>query len=192
MKEKIEKMPFYFYHVVDKNADLSKGLLSLQYMYDHGLNQLFDNSTKKYVKRITNDWNLKKYQNKEQLTREEILDALNKFRGKYGTSYLYFFRYPLKEKLGFKIKDLLKYKDIYRINLNDDRTRSLINDIFWGYDMSNSDNPKLDQKYYEKVTEEDYFKKYDDNLEMNFATLNHIAISFKNNYCPIELLEKVS
>lgn len=29
--------PLYFYHLVNKDADMNKGLLSLQYMYDNKL-----------------------------------------------------------------------------------------------------------------------------------------------------------
>ena len=29
------KKPLYFYHVIDKNADIKKGILSLKYMYDN-------------------------------------------------------------------------------------------------------------------------------------------------------------
>jgi len=57
--------------------------------------------------------------------------------------------------------------------------------------MSNSENKVLNKEYYEKVTQKEYFSKYDDSLEMNFSRLNHIGISFINDKCPIEYLEKV-
>lgn len=193
--EKLIKLnePLYFYHVVSKNANLSLGLLSVQYMYDNKLFDLFDKNTNKYKNRIVTSWNIKKYQNKNEdnLTREEILDALNIFRGKYGTRYIYFFKFPPYEELGPKIKELLQVKDIYRININDEEVQKNIKDIFYGYDESNSDNVLLDKKYYEKVTREKYFSKYDDNLTINFSKLNHISIAFNNNYCPIEYLEKI-
>lgn len=185
--------PLYFYHVVNKTADIKKGLLSLQYMYDHQLFSLFDKNTEKYKKRIVKGWNLKKYKGRdeESLTREEVLDALKTFRGEHGASYIYFFRYPLYKELGSKIESLLKVKDIYRININDESVQKKIKDIFYGYEGSNSDNKLLDKTYYENVTKEEYFKEYDDTLEMNFSKLNHIAISFYNDYCPYEFLEKV-
>ena len=46
--------------------------------------------------------------------KEEYLDALNIFRGKYGTNYIYFFRYAPYKMLGNKINELSKYKDIYK------------------------------------------------------------------------------
>jgi prepilin-type processing-associated H-X9-DG protein len=58
-------------------------------MYDNKMYDLFDKYTDKYIQRITNDWNIPKYKNKTNLTREEILDALNIYRGKNGTSNIY-------------------------------------------------------------------------------------------------------
>ncbi len=187
------KRHLYFYHIVNKNADISKGLYSLKYFYDNKMFDLFDKYAFKYKKRIVNDWNMEKYYGMDpsELNREDILDALTLFRGKYGASYIYFFRYPLYKELGFKISELLKVKDIYRIDINDKKVQELIIDIFYGYDMSDSDNKLLSKKYYETVSEKEYFSKYNDNDELNFAKLNHIAIVFKDDYVPIEFLEKV-
>lgn len=183
----------YFYHIVDKNADISKGLYSLKYLYDNKMFDLFDKYASKYKNRIVNDWGIKKYYGRSisELTREDILDALNIFRGKYGTSYIYFFRYPLYKELGFKIKKLLNVKDIYRIDIKNNRVKELMVDIFYGYDMSSSDNKILNKEYYENITENEYFSKYNDDDELNFAKLNHIAIAFKNDYIPKELIEKI-
>ena len=184
--------PLYFYHLVNKDADMTNGLISLQYMYDNKMFELFDKNVLKYKTRILNDWDIDKYKDKNELTREEYIEALNIFRGEYGSNYLYFFRYAPYKKLGDKINELSKYKDIYRININDEEVQKQITDIFYGFDMSNSDNKLLDKKYYECITEEEYFSKYDDSITMNFSKLNHISISFKNGNCPNELLEKVN
>lgn len=183
--------PFYFYHLVNKNVDMSKGLISLQYMYDQKLYDLFDKNALKYKDRITNDWNIPKYKGKNGLSREEYLDALNTFRGEFGSNYIYFFKYAPYKDLGEKIEEIAKYKDIYRINLNDEELQKKITDIFYGYDGSNSDNKMLDRKYYETISKEEYFSKYDDSLPMNFSTLNHIGISFEEGYCPSKFLEKI-
>lgn len=184
--------PLYFYHVVNKNANLEKGLLSIKYMYDNKLYNLFDYHTKKYRKRIVESWGLKKYQGKNEfdLTSKDIIDALNTFRGPNGSSYIYFFKYPPYKELGSKMKALLEIKDIYRININDEEVQKNIKDMFYGYEKSNSDNPKLSRAYYENVSEKDYFSLYDDDLEMNFSMLNHISIAFKDDYCPANFLEK--
>ena len=58
--------PLYFYHLVDKNADMSKGIISLQYMYDNKMDDLFDKNIIKYKDRIINDWNIEKYKGKEK------------------------------------------------------------------------------------------------------------------------------
>lgn len=185
------KKPLYFYHVIDKNADIKKGILSLKYMYDNKMYALFDKHSQKYINRITNDWNIEKYKGRKDLSREEIIDGLNIFRGEYGASYIYFFKYPLYDELGEKIKELLKYKDIYRIDINNEEVKKNIKDIFYGFDLSNSDNKVLDKSYYEKISEKDYFSKYNDKLNMNFSTLNHISIAFKNDFCDIKFLEKI-
>ena len=70
--------------------------------------------------------------------------------------------------------------------------KQYIEDIFYGYQDSNSDNKLLDKNYYEKITKEEYFKNYQDNSHMNYALLNHIGISFKNGYIPLKCLKKVS
>lgn len=185
--------PLYFYHVVNKNADLSRGLLSLEYMYQHKLFDLFDGSVNKYKRRIVKDWNIAKYKNRdeESLSREEILDALKIFRGDFGTSYIYFFKYPPYKELGKKMEELLKVKDIYRININDEAVQKNIKNIFYGYENSSSDSKILNKSYYENISKEEYFSNYDDKLSMNFARLNHISIAFKDEFCPIEFLEKL-
>ena len=184
--------PLYFYHLVNKNVDMSRGLISLQYMYDNEMFDLFDKSVLKYEDRIINDWEISNYKGKEKLTREEYLNALNIFRGEHGSNYIYFFRYAPYRELGNKINELSKYKDIYRININDEEIQKSIIDIFYGFDMSNSDNELLDKKYYENISKKEYFAKYDDNIEMNFSKLNHIGISFKKGNCPLEFLTKVN
>ena len=184
--------PLYFYHLVSKKANMTNGLISLQYMYDNKMYNLFDHNISKYKNRILTEWGITKYKAKKQLTRNQYIDALNIFRGEHGSNYIYFFKYPPYKSLGNKIKTLSKYKDIYRININDEELQKLIIDIFYGYDMSNSDNKKLTKKYYEKVTKEEYFSQYDDKVEMNFSKLNHIGISFKNGNCPLKFLEKIT
>lgn len=186
--------PLYFYHLVPKKVSLNTGLLSLKYMYDHNMNDYFDKYTAKYLERITNSWNIPVYHHRrpDTLTREEIIDALNIFRGPYGASYIYFFKFPPTADLGPKMATDLATKDIYRLNINDEEVEKSIIDIFYGYENSHSDNTKLTKKYYETVTPEAYFKNYDDNLPLNYASLNHIAIAFANDYCPLKFLEKVS
>lgn len=74
----------YFYHLVNKDADMENGIISLKYMYDNEMYDLFDKNVLKYKDRIINDWNIEKYKGRNNLTREEYIDALNIFRGMYG------------------------------------------------------------------------------------------------------------
>lgn len=185
--------PLYFYHVVDKDANLSLGLLSLQYMYDKKMWDLFDHSASKYKKGIVSYWNLEKYLGRDSnsLTREEILDALNLFRGEYCSSYIYFFKFPPYSSLGTKMEEMLKEKDIYRINIQDEEVQLKILDIFYGYENNHGDGKNLTLSYYKTITPKEYFQNYQDSDERNFAKLNHIAVAFLDGYCPISFLEKV-
>ena len=61
------------------------------------------------------------------------IEALKKFRGQNGAYYIYFFRYPPFINLGDKIKELSKVKDIYRINIHDEKLATQIEEIFYGY-----------------------------------------------------------
>lgn len=184
--------PFYFYHLVPKNADMKNGLISLKYMYDHKLWNLFDQNVLKYKDRIVHDWNIDKFQNKKNLRRKDYIEALNIFRGDNGASAIYFFRYPPFKNLGSKIEELSKEKDIYRIDLNNPKVKEHIENIFWGFDLNEQTSKLLNRTYYENISVTDYFSKYDDNLTMNFSRINHISIYFKDGFCPFEFLEKVS
>lgn len=188
----MSKKELYFYHLAPKG--IKEGLISLKYMYENNMYELFDKNAEKYKGRIVKDWNIEKYygRNKDSLTREEIIDALNTFRGENGYNYIYFFRYPPYKELGENMKKVLENKEIYRINIMDDKVKSIIDDIFYGYDKSNSDNNVLDLEYYINISKDEYFKDYDDNSDMIFKNLNHIGISFKNGICAEELIEKIS
>ena len=182
-QEYIELEPLYFYHLINKDADITKGLLSLQYMYDNKMYDLFDEEASKYIDRITTHWNIEKYKDKTSLSREEIIDALNIYRGNCGSKYIYFFKYPPYNKLGNRMSSILKEKQIIRIDLNNKDLFKEIEDVFYG----NNTN----REYYENVSIDDYFKDYDDSSNMNFASINHIGISFKDGYIPYNLLERV-
>ena len=141
--------PLYFYHLVNKSANLDIGILSLKYFYDNEMYKEFDEYAEKYKRRIVNDWGIEKFKDtpEELLSREDILDALKIFRGDNGASYIYFFRFPPYSELGQNMKEILKNKDIYCINLNDEELQLQIKDIFYGYENSHSDNKKLDKTY---------------------------------------------
>lgn len=44
--------------------------------------------------------------------------------------------------------------------------------------------------WYDTISQKEYFSKYDANLSMNSNTLNHISISFRNENCHLDFLEK--
>lgn len=183
---------FYFYHLLPKNIKLTKyGIVSLQFMLDNKMYKEFDYYTEKYRDRLVNGWNYYPNKKPNELTREEIINGLNKFRGENGVNSIYFFKYPPYKSLGPKMKNILQHKDIYRIDLKNPEVQKYIQLIDWGYMNSNSDNKKLTQEYYENITPQEYFKNYNDSLQMNFAKLNHIAIVLIYNYIPLHLLEKI-
>lgn len=182
--------PLYFYHLAPKGIQKDKGLYSLQYLYDHKMYDLFDKYTDKYRYRICYLWG---YSNKKpyELTREEVIKYLKKFRDDDQLDEIYFFRFPPYYELGDHMKQILENKDIYRIDINDPTTKNYIKDIYWGTDGSQSDNIELDRDYYVNIDQDDYFKRYNDKSQMNFASLNHISIRFRNGYCPFFLLTKI-
>jgi hypothetical protein len=102
------------------------------------------------------------------------------------------FRYPPYKELGPHMADLLKDKEIYAFDINDPNNQKYINAIDWGWDGSNTDNKKLHRQWYENISKEDYFKKYDDNGKPLFAPLNHISIDPSKGFLPLSCLQKSS
>lgn len=182
----------YFYHLFPKNIDLTKyGLVSLEFLYSHKMYKEFDYYTQKYRDRLVNGWKYYPHKKPEDLTREEIINGLKKFRGEDGTNAIYFFRYPPYKELGPKMNNILSHKYIYRIDINDPETQKYIKYIDWGYEGSNSDNKKLTREYYEQINSIDYFSNYKDNNPMNFAALNHISIIPKDHFLPAHILKQI-
>ena len=183
---------FYFYHFAPKNINLNLGLISPKYMYDNNMHDLFIDSTDKYRGRLVNGWGYYKGRDPDDLTDEEIINGINKFReSKNGLSYIYFFKFPPYKSLGKRMKEFIETHDCYRIDLDNPKTKGFIKDIYWNKYMSYSLNKTLDEEYYRNITPEEYFKNYDDS-KMNFSALHHIGIMFKNDYCPKEILTKIN
>ena len=193
-RSKPQQKHFYFYHMVPKKSNMKNGILSMQYMYDHDMNDLLDNSLNKYRKRMSDKdmWGYYPDTNPEDLTQDQLIKGLQKYRGKDALNKIYFFRYAPYSALGPNMKSTIAGKDIYRIDLNDPRVQKLIKKVDWGYVGSNNDNERLTKDWYEKVTKDDYFKDYDDKSKMNFASMNHIGISPIKGNIPLELIEKVN
>ena len=184
---------FYFYHLIPKSVDISgAGLISPQYMLDHNLLDLFDKSMDKYRYRIVNGWKIYPNRDPDSLSRNEIINAMNRFRGKDSLNRIYLFRYPPYIELGPNMKKVLYNKAIYRLDLNDPRVRRYIKSIDYGYYLSHTDNKKLDRSYYENIPLEFYFDEYNDDDLILFRTLSHISIVPLTGAIPYELLESVS
>ena len=182
--------PLYFYHMVDSGANLSKGLLSLEYMYHHS-KSLFLKNASKYRDRLCNGWNIYPGRDPKSLTAEEIYEGIKKFRNEDNLNTIYFFRYPPYSSLDKRFDRLYKYKKLYRININDPKVKSIIKNINYGWIDSNRDNDPLDREYYETISPEDYFNNFDPDKGLLFSTLYHISIEVKNGYIPMRLLEEV-
>lgn len=182
---------FYFYHLIPDTVKLDKyGLISPDYMYKHNMMDLYMKSVDKYRNRLCSGWNIYPNKRPEGLTPDEIYNGINKFRKSMdGNNQIYFFKYPPYKELGPRMADILSHKRVVRININNPRVKKYIKDIDWGWDGSNTDNRKLNRSYYENISYADYFKKYNDNASMNFAMLNHISITPKNGYLPLEILD---
>lgn len=129
--ERANTKPLFFYHMVPKKANISKGLLAPYAMNKFGMEKELSFSLDKYRNRLvdTDAWNIYPNRDPKSLSNEEILNGINQFRkSEDGSKYIYFFRYPPYKELGKNMETILKSKDIYRINLNDKelKSRSLI------------------------------------------------------------------
>lgn len=185
---------FYFYHMVPAGTDVCDGLLSPYALSKLGKHEKSLNALDKYRNRMVDGWNIYPHKNPEELTEEELLEGLEKFRGEGGSKTIYFFRYPPTSDLGNNMADILKNKDIYRIDINDKEIKKYIVKIDYGYHNSNSDEEKYDREFYENISKEDYFKDYDDNPGKNkllFASIPHIGIIFKDGICPRKFITMV-
>lgn len=183
---------FYFYHLVPKGSDMRNGIVSLQYQYDNDL-EAFRHNAEKYVGRMTspNGWNY--YPGKDTLTDDEIISGLNRYRGIDGANRIYLFRFPPYKGMGRKMDDILKDKDIYRIDLNDPALQKEILSIDWGFEGANSDNDKLDRAYYENITPEEYFENYSESDgKLLFSHMNHISLRCRSGCIPKKYITKIS
>ena len=97
---------------------------------------------------------------------------------------------PYKD-LGNNMERVLEGKRAFKIDIEDNKVRTYIKNINWGYWMSDNRNRKLNRHYYNNVSEDEYFKYYKDSNNPLFKSLNHIAIILKNNSIPLNILEEV-
>jgi ribosomal protein S18 acetylase RimI-like enzyme len=185
---------FYFYHLVPKCSDMSKGITSLEYQYQHNKKEFRKNSNK-YRYRLCNGWGIYPGRDPESLSDDEIYDGINKFRrSSDGCNKIYMFRYPPYEKLGKEMKRTLKGKDIYRVDINELRDAKIITDIDFGYVDSNTDNDRLTEDWYRNISHDDYFKNYteSDPERLMFSYMNHIGVTTMNGVIPKKYITKVS
>lgn len=192
--ESVNEEPFYFYHLVPKGSNISKGITSLQYQYDSGNIDMFRKNSDKYRDRLCGGWDIYPEKNPSSLTDDEVLNGIKTFRNdsENGANRIYLFLYPPFKNLGTNMKNILLHKDIYRINLNDKNTLKYISGIDWGYDGSDSRNNRLTKEYYETVTKEEYFSKYTERGDgLPFSYMNHISIIPKYGYIPKQCWERI-
>lgn len=193
INESNNKSHFYFYHMVPKGTNIKNGITSLRYQYDNNQIDIANKGADKYRDRLVNGWGIYPNRNPEDLSLDEIINGLDKFRGDGGSAQIYFFKYPPYKELGNKMKEILKYKDIYRIDLDDPKVKNIIEYIDWGYYFSNTDNEPMNEEYYRNVTVDQYFSEYTENTNAPlFASIPHIGIKFKNNYIPKNLITKIN
>lgn len=188
------KQNFYFYHLLPKGANIQNGITSLDYQYRHNINEFRKNSSK-YRDRLCGGWKIYPGRDPKSLSDKEVYDGINMFRkSNQGCNQIYLFKYPPHRKLGSKMRNILKFKDIYRIDLNELRNDGLLSDIDFGYVDSNSDNDKLTEDWYRNVTYNDYFKKYTetDPNRLLFSYMNHISVTPKDGCIPKRYLTKIA
>lgn len=189
--------PLYFYHLVPKGAKLSPGITSLKYQYKTGDMKSFIKNSLKYRVRLCTSWGI--YDKKpDSLTPTEIIEGIEKFRGPNGANYIYLFRFPPYMNLGKHMGDVLRFKDIYRIDiakLIEDGIilKNEIKDVQSGYDPSSRPNVTNTtfSRYY-SMTVPSYFKNYNDQTTGPlFGTIDHIGISPRMGYIPKKYCKKI-
>ena len=193
LESKSSDEKFYFYHLLPKGSDVSKGILSLEYFYNHDIDKFIENSSK-YRERLCGGWGIYPSRNPDSLAPDEIYDGINKFReSKDGCNQIYLFRFPPYVELGKQMADILDSKDIYRVDVNKLLKDGVITDIDYGYVDSYSANDKLDALYYKHVSFYDYFKNYteDDPNRLLFSYMNHISVMPKSGYIPKKYIRKL-
>ena len=188
--------PMYFYHMIDKNISLDdKGLKTPDYVLKVEHNEeLYLKMTDKYRNRLVSPdgWNIYPDKQPDELTADEIYNGINSFRGdSRGNNQIYMFRYPPTKELGPNMRAVLDTKDIYAFDINDPNNSKYINNINWGFNGSFTGNKPLSKDWYENISQDDYFSKYDDNGKMLFASLNHISIDPTLGYLPLSCLKKI-
>ena len=184
---------FYFYHLLPKGSNISPGIVSLDYQYHHDIQEFRKNSDK-YRERLCNEWGIYSGKSPASLSDKEIYDGINKFRkSSQGCNQIYLFRYPPTTKLGKQMGEILKFKDIYRVDLNELRDNGVITDVDFGYIDSNTDNTKLSEDWYINISYDDYFKNYteSDPNRLLFSYMNHISVTPKNGYISKRFLTKI-
>lgn len=192
-ESKTSNEKFYFYHLLPKGSDVSKGILSLKYFYDYDVEKFIENSYK-YRERLCNGWGIYPGRDPKSLTVDEVYDGINKFReSKNGCNQIYLFRFPPYTELGNQMADILNSKNIYRVDVNKLLKDGVIVDIDYGYVDSYSGNDKLDVSYYKHISFYDYFKNYteDDPNRLLFSYMNHISVVPKAGYIPKRYIQKL-
>jgi ribosomal protein S18 acetylase RimI-like enzyme len=190
---KSKNEPFFFYHLLPKGASITNGITSLEYQYNHNMNDFLKNSNK-YRTRLCGGWNIYPGRNPNSLSSEEIHEGINQFRhSNGGCNRIYLFRYAPYENLGSQMKKILAGKDIYRVDVSKLLKDGIIIDIDYGYIDSNTDNDKLSEDWYRNISYDDYFKNYtEDNPDrLLFSYMNHISVTPKNGVIPKKYLTKI-
>lgn len=191
--KKSSHKPMYFYHVIDKNVKLdNKGLKSPEYMLKVEKNEeLYLKMTNKYRNRLVSEdgWNIYPGKDPDELTADEIFDGINTFRkDSRGNNQIYMFRFPPTRDLGKNMAKTLEGKKVYAFDINDPDNQKYIHKINWGFEGSYTGNKELDKDWYQNISYEDYFSKYNDKGPMLFAPLNHISIDPQRGYLPLSSL----
>lgn len=192
--QEVKSGEFYFYHLAPIGIDLHEGLMSPTALHESGRHQECIAALEKYRERMVYGWAIFPGRDPYKLTETELLRGLEKFRGVGGGRTIYFFRYLPQSYLGKGMNNVIKHKDGYRINLDDPGLKKCIESISWGWVDSYTQNIPYSEDYYRKVTEKEYFSKYNDNPQdgtPRFAPIPHIGITFYDGICPRKFLTKV-
>ena len=173
-----------WYHLVKKGTNMKKGIVSPYYMSINNMSVQLSLALNKYRGRMCDEWNIYPNKDPNSLTNDQIMNGLNKYRGKYGTKCIYLFRYPPYPEMGKYMKDILTRFDIYRVNLDK------VNDIIYiDYNLIDAKG----KEWYDNVSELEYFSKYDENTKgLLFATIPHVALVTRSGRIHPDAITRIS
>jgi hypothetical protein len=169
----------FFHYVPDSNIHLIKehGIISPFFMKKKGLNELYNQSLKKYISRAAKYFNKKE----DEVDIELIENYLNKIRGKNGTNRIYLLCHKIPNKFDINLDNFLIGKVLLKLKI----TKEFLNDIIINISYVENNDNKIENK------PEKYFKKTISGKPY-FAGIPHLCLTTKDGNIPFKYLDIIN